>query len=164
MCDLTLTKTILYFFSNLFVIRLRVGMREYDVSMLFISYLKLCRFTLSNILENSFKVKAVIEQCAATMEGHVRLSCDMDKVIYSPAFSLSGYTRRNSKCIFGKKYPCGGFSPRLLVQRNECYWKQSCDITWEKSTRIVVSKEPRCIGYSASTLGLSGHRCVNKGK
>lgn len=110
------------------------------------------------------EARAVIEQCAATMDGHIRLLCDGDQVIYSPAISLSAYTRRNSKCIFARKYPCGGLSPDLLVQKNLCYWKQNCNITWEKASRIVVSKEIKCIGYSASTVGLSGHRCVNKDK
>lgn len=109
-------------------------------------------------------VKPVIEQCAVDVEGHMRLSCENDEVIYSPAVALSGYTRRKSKCMFTKKNPCGGFSPELLVQRNLCYWKKSCDITWQKSSRIVVTKEAKCIGFSASTIGLSGHRCVDKAK
>ncbi|XP_053393317.1 uncharacterized protein LOC123564675 isoform X2 [Mercenaria mercenaria] len=107
-------------------------------------------------------VKPVIEQCAVNVEGHMRLTCENDEVIYSPAVALSGYTRRKPKCIFSTKTPCGGFSPDLLVQRNLCFWKKSCDIKWKKSSRIIVSKESKCIGYSASTIGLSGHRCVNK--
>lgn len=108
------------------------------------------------------EVRPVIEQCAVNNVGHMKLVCDADEVIYFPAVSLSGYTRRSSKCIFSDRYPCGGFTPELLVQRNLCYWKSSCDITWKGEDRIVVSKVRKCIGYSVASIGLSGHRCVKK--
>ncbi|KAL4240706.1 hypothetical protein ACF0H5_001497 [Mactra antiquata] len=108
-------------------------------------------------------VKPVIEQCTAGIQGHMTLTCGADEVIYNPALSLSGqHNVFNPKCSFGKRTKCGGMSAGLLVQTNACYWRQTCDVTWRRSDRIILSREMRCIGIYASSLGLSGHRCVQK--
>lgn len=92
----------------------------------------------------------------------MELTCKPDEVIYFPAMSVSGNNRRIPKCTFGK-YVCGGMTSGLLVQENECYWKNKCSVQWDGMSKIVMSKEIKCIGQTASVLGSSGHRCIHKG-
>ena len=109
-----------------------------------------------------FVVRPVLEQCAAETKGLMELTCNPDEVIYFPAMSVSGHTRGKSRCILGK-YPCGGSTVDLLVQENDCYWKNVCTIEWKGNERIVLSTDTKCIGLRASILGNSGHRCIQRG-
>lgn len=110
-----------------------------------------------------YEVRGVIEQCTTGKQrGRLTLTCDEGDVIYSPAFANSGYTRNpRARCMFGR-YPCGGFTAQSLIQQKSCYWQPSCDVTWSGTDVIVLSKRKQCIGYRATSLGLSGHRCVPK--
>ena len=107
-------------------------------------------------------VRAVIEQCTLNASGNVILTCDENEVIYAPEFSVAGHTRHNPSCNFGR-YPCGGHTIMSLVQRNSCFWKNDCHVSWKDPVPIIMSKSPSCIGYLASTIGMYGHRCVPKG-
>ena len=107
-------------------------------------------------------VRAVIEQCTLNASGNVILTCDENEVIYAPEFSVAGHTRQNPSCNFGR-YPCGGHTIMSLVQRNSCFWKNDCHLSWKDPVPIIMSKSPSCIGYLASTIGMYGHRCVPKG-
>ena len=104
-------------------------------------------------------VRAMIEQCTVDSTGKAFLTCNEDEVIYSPEFSVAAYTRYQPTCISGK-YPCGGHTPTTLVQRNSCFWQNSCSVTWNGQVPILMSTVPSCIGYAASVIGMYGHRCV----
>lgn len=107
-------------------------------------------------------VRPVIEQCASVGSGRMELSCSENEVIYSPAIYGSSYSRSLEKCIFGR-YPCGGLTPSLIVQKNSCFWKERCDVTWAAGEKLLLSKDTRCVGYTMSAVGTTGHRCVNRG-
>lgn len=118
-------------------------------------------FSIIKDLEWIFEVRAVIEHCMVDSTGKAILICEDDEIIYSPEFSVAGYTRYQPACIFAN-YPCGGHTPSTLVQRNSCYWKSTCPVTWNGYIPILVSKAQNCIGHAASVIGLYGHRCVPK--
>ena len=107
-------------------------------------------------------VRAVVEQCIVDSTGQVFLTCNDKEVLYSPEFSVAAYTRYQPTCM-SAKYPCGGHTPMSLVQRNSCFWKNSCPVKWNGQIPILVSAVPSCIGYAASVIGMYGHRCVSKG-
>ena len=104
----------------------------------------------------------MIEQCTLNASGNIILTCDQNEVIYAPEFSVAGHTRHNPSCNFGR-YPCGGHTIMSLVQRNSCFWKNDCHVSWKDPLPILMSKSPSCIGYMASIIGMYGHRCVPKG-
>lgn len=109
--------------------------------------------------------KAVKLNClfldSATMENamswdakrSVALSCPPRKVIYAPRVAVG--TSTDTKCR--------GISPRLLVRRNECYWRQNCTLSWRGPALLAMSTSPRCYGRTGDVLLTKGHTCVNKG-
>lgn len=88
-----------------------------------------------------------------------KFSCPNNSVIYSFDFRVSSVPNTR-----GAKTICQGFSPQLLVQKNDCFWKNSCRVSWNYPQVITTSADPRCIGQRTSLFTTKEHQCMPKGE
>jgi len=97
------------------------------------------------------------------------LTCGRGEIIYFPSLAASSHwtnvipSGSGSCCRFGR-YPCGGLSPHLLAQSYQCYWRNTCSVSWRADDRILRSKDSTCIGQPIAVVGTEGHRCVHNCK
>lgn len=57
---------------------------------------------------------------------------------------------------------CQGLSPQLLVQKNNCFWKESCKVSWDSPQVMAMSNDTNCIGKQGSLFTTKEHQCMPK--
>eukprot|EP00105_Crassostrea_gigas_P040589 XP_019924737.1 PREDICTED: uncharacterized protein LOC105332920 [Crassostrea gigas] len=109
-------------------------------------------------------VKGVVTQENGIIQDRVgwqkkayKYSCPNGSVIHSIDLLLSyvPYAKRS-------KPLCQGLSPQLLVQKNNCFWKESCKVSWDSPQVMAMSHDTNCIGKQGSLFTTREHQCMPK--
>ncbi|XP_061184160.1 uncharacterized protein LOC133192206 [Saccostrea echinata] len=88
-----------------------------------------------------------------------RFSCPKNSLIYSLDIHMSNLrlSKRSTRL-------CKGISPQLLVQKNNCFWKRSCTVSWDAPQIFAISNGVGCTGKQAPLFITKGHECIPKKK
>lgn len=62
----------------------------------------------------------------------------------------------------GKRMECAGVTPSLLIQTNNCYWEQSCNINWKGPAKVTLTESPGCLGRKAAILSTTAYSCIRQ--
>ncbi|XP_048777559.2 uncharacterized protein LOC125681475 [Ostrea edulis] len=101
------------------------------------------------------QVNGIIQDRIGWQKKTYTFSCPKDSVIHSIDFYIAG--RKSTSA-------CRGISPQLLVQKNNCFWKTSCKVSWEMPQVIAIGNHVRCVGKEGSLFTTKGHQCIPKRK
>lgn len=109
-------------------------------------------------------VKGVVTQENGIIQDRVgwqkktyQFSCPKNSVIHSIDLHMSyvPYAKRS-------KPLCQGLSPQLLVQKNNCFWKERCEVSWNSPQVLAMSNDSNCIGKQGSLFTTKEHQCMQK--
>nr|XP_022328236.1 uncharacterized protein LOC111127374 [Crassostrea virginica] len=115
------------------------------------------RATRSHVKGVMTQENGIIQDKIGWQKKTYKFSCPNNSVIYSFDFRVSSVPNtRRAKTI------CQGYSPQLLVQKNNCFWKNSCRVSWNYPQVITTSADPRCIGQRTSLFTTKEHQCMPK--
>ncbi|XP_060078007.1 uncharacterized protein LOC132557529 [Ylistrum balloti] len=79
-------------------------------------------------------------------------ACPKGSLLYSPQV-MAGV---------GKRLTCAGITPRLLMQMNNCYWEQDCNLNWKGPAMVTLSNSPSCQGKMAAVISTKGYKCIRR--
>ncbi|XP_041368985.1 uncharacterized protein LOC121383194 isoform X2 [Gigantopelta aegis] len=102
---------------------------------------------------------ATVDECITSKEKRTSLHCPSDHVIYKPELQVGVSNVR--KCM-RTEGDCMGMTHTLLTQRNKCYWRNSCELSWRSGIPITLSTTPTCLALPPDYLSLSGFSCIAK--
>ncbi|KAK3595200.1 hypothetical protein CHS0354_021516 [Potamilus streckersoni] len=94
--------------------------------------------------------------CLSSSKWKFNLSCNDDGKIFDV-----NVTSATGEC---EQSSCNGYTPQLIMQKLNCYWKNNCSIDLRKDIIIQsVDDQRKCIGTKPDVLLLHSWKCTKKG-